>query len=44
VQHASDFNVMFVTAKELTGKCPEHAVTIKQDIVHMAVLAHQEAL
>jgi len=26
------------------GKCPEHAVTIWQDIVHMAVLAHQEAL
>jgi len=26
------------------GKCPEHAVTIWKDIVHMAVLAHQEAL
>jgi len=26
---------MLVTAKELTGKCPEHAVTIKQDIVHV---------
>jgi len=44
VQHASDLNVMFVTAIELMGKCPEHAVTIKQDIAHMAVLAHQEAL
>ena len=44
MQHASDLNVMFVTAIELMGKCPEHAATIQQDIVHMAVLAHQEAL
>jgi len=44
VKYASDLNVMFVTAIELMGKCPEHAVTIQQDIVRMAVLAHQEAL
>jgi len=36
--------VMSITAIELMGKCPEHAVTIWQDIVHMVVLAHQEAL
>jgi len=42
VQHASDLNVIVVTAIELMGKCPEHAVTIQQDIVHMVVLAHQD--
>ena len=44
MQHTSDLNVMFVTAIELMEKCPEHAVTIQQDIVHVVVLAHQEAL